>query len=93
LLKNIAMTTQNRLTRWGAARLSRRLSRSIPIVGAIVAGVTFAEAMRRKGVFGGSVDTALNATPFLGAVKNTFEWARGRDLIADRQGRPAATAS
>jgi hypothetical protein len=87
------MTMRHRLTRWGGAKLSRRLSRSIPIVGAVVAGVTFAEAMRRKGVFGGAIDTALNATPFLGAVKNTFEWARGRDIIADRPGRPAITTS
>ena len=41
--------------------------------------------MRRKGVFGGALDTGLNAVPILGAMKNAAEVVRGRDFIADRQ--------
>jgi len=40
--------------------------------------------MRRKGAFGGVIDTALDATPGLGAVKNVFEAIRGRDFIRDK---------
>ena len=40
--------------------------------------------MKRKGFFGGILDTGLNAVPFVGAAKNTVELVRGRDFIPDR---------
>jgi hypothetical protein len=55
----------------------------VPYFGAIVASVTVAEAIRRKGMTGGLMETALNATPFVGAAKNLVELFRG-DLIPDR---------
>lgn len=82
-------TASNRLVRWGGARLSRRLSKSIPFVGALVALATLAGTARRKGMIGGAFDTALNAVPFIGAAKNAVEIARGRDFFPDR--RPART--
>jgi hypothetical protein len=42
-------------------------------------------AIRQKGFLGGSVDTALNAIPFVGGMKNAAEMIRGRDFIRDRQ--------
>jgi len=42
-------------------------------------------------VIGGVFDTALNATPGIGAAKNVIEFARGKDFIPDRQ-RPVRTA-
>jgi hypothetical protein len=78
------MALTNRLVRWGGARMSRRLSRELPFVGAIVALATVGATMRRKGFFGGIVDTGLNAIPFVGAAKNAAEIVRGRDFIADR---------
>jgi hypothetical protein len=78
------MALTNRLVRWGGARISRRLSRELPFVGAIVALATVGATMRRKGFFGGIVDTGLNAIPFVGAAKNAAETVRGRDFIADR---------
>lgn len=73
-----------RLTRYGGARLSRRLRRSIPIVGTVFAVATVAATIRRKGVISGSLDTGLNAVPVVGLVKNAFEIWRGRDLFPDR---------
>jgi hypothetical protein len=73
-----------KLTRWGGARLSRRLRRSIPIVGAVIAVVTIASSVRRKGVINGTLDTGLDAIPFVGALKNVAEILRGRDLFPDR---------
>lgn len=73
-----------RLTRWAGARTSRRLARSMPWIGAAVALVTVAGTVRRKGWIGGATDTALNATPFVGALKNVAETIRGRDFISDR---------
>ena len=73
------------VARWGGLRLSRRLSRSIPFVGALVALGTLGYAIRRKGWLGGTLDTGLNAVPFVGALKTAVEVARGRDIIADRR--------
>ena len=44
--------------------------------------------MRRKGMLRGTVDTALNAIPFVGAAKMAVETLRGRDLLDDRAVRP-----
>lgn len=79
------MTMTNRLARWGGARLSRRVSRSIPILGAAIAAATIVATMRRKGVISGALDTGLNALPGVGAAKNVIELARGKDFFPDRE--------
>ena len=79
------MTVGPRLTRWASARLSRRVARSIPILGAAIAAATVVVTMRRKGVIGGAFDTGLNAMPGIGAAKNAIEVVRGRDFFPDRQ--------
>lgn len=79
------MATTDRLVRWGGARLSRRLSRSMPWIGTAIALATVAATIRRKGVFRGTFDTGLNAIPFVGAAKNVVELARGRDFFPDRE--------
>ncbi len=84
-------TTSNRLVRWGGARVSRRLAKSVPVLGALVAVATLIGTLRRKGVIGGTFDTALNAIPFVGAAKNAVEIARGRDFFPDR-GQPRQPA-
>jgi hypothetical protein len=56
----------------------------VPWIGAALALFTVASAVRRKGLFGGTLDTTLNAIPFVGAIKNTAEVVRGRDFIGDR---------
>jgi hypothetical protein len=72
---------------YGQRRLIGRVGRSIPWLGAAVALLAVAAAIRRKGVVGGTLDTALNAIPFVGAMKNTAEVVRGRDFIRDRRVR------
>jgi hypothetical protein len=86
LHSKISMTMTQRMARWGGARLSRRLSRSLPWVGGVIALATVAATMRRKGVISGVLDTGLNAVPFVGAAKNVLEVARGRDFFPDRFG-------
>jgi len=66
--------------------MSRRLSRSLPLIGAAIAVVTVASAMRRKGVISGAIDSMLDAVPFVGAAKNVVEVTRGRDFFPDRYG-------
>ena len=87
------MTMTQRVARWGGARLSRRLSRSLPWVGGLIAVATVASTMRRKGVISGFLDTGLNAVPVVGAAKNVLEVARGRDFFPDRYGAGAAGRS
>jgi hypothetical protein len=82
----IDMTVMQHVASWGGARLSRRVSRSLPWIGAAVAIATVASTMRRKGVISGALDTGLNAVPFVGAAKNVLEVVRGRDFFPDRYG-------
>jgi hypothetical protein len=85
-----------RLARWGGARLSRRLARSIPFVGALVAVATLRSTIQRKGFVGGLADTGLNSVPFVGAAKNAVELVRQRDFFPDqpvRQARRPKTAT
>ena len=64
------------MIRYARGRLVRRVSRSIPWVGAVIAIGAIATAIRRKGIFGGTLHTALDATPVVGAVKNAIEAIR-----------------
>jgi hypothetical protein len=79
------MTIRHQAVRYGQRRLARRLSQSLPWVGAVLAVATLGAAIRRKGFLGGTFDTALNAIPFIGGVKTAAEVVRGRDFIRDRR--------
>ena len=46
---------------------------------------TLGGAIRRKGVFGGTLNTALDAIPFVGGSKNIAEVYRGRDFIRGKR--------
>ena len=70
--------------RYGKRRAVRKLIRAVPILGAVVAVATLGQAMRRKGVLGGSLDTCLDAVPYVGGAKNVWEAFRGRDLISEK---------
>jgi hypothetical protein len=78
------MAMGNRLARWGTARLSRRVSRAVPVLGAAIAAAAVIGTMKRKGVLGGAIDTGLNALPGVGLAKNAIEVIRGRDFFPDR---------
>jgi hypothetical protein len=86
------MNAKQTLKRYGTRKLTQRISRSIPWVGAVVAIAALSGAIRRKGLFGGVVHTALDAIPFVGAAKNIIEAGRGRDFISDRPQRTIAKA-
>ena len=79
------MTLTKQVSQYARGRLVRRLSRSMPWIGAVVAIAAIGTAIRRKGLLGGAFDTALDATPGIGAVKNAYEAIRGRDFIKDKR--------
>ena len=79
------MALIGQVSQYGRARLVRRLSRSMPWIGALVAMAAIGAAIRRKGLIGGALDTALDVMPGVGAVKNAVEAIRGRDFIKDKR--------
>lgn len=81
------MVTTRPLRNYAGRKIARRVARSIPWVGAVIALATLGSAMRRKGVFGGAIHSGLDAIPFVGGAKNLAELARGRDFIPDRAPR------
>ena len=78
------MGVTRQVGQYARGRVVRRLSRSVPWIGAIVAIAAVGTAVRRKGLFGGALDTGLDALPGVGAVKNAIEAMRGRDFIKDK---------
>lgn len=79
------MTMRRQAAQYAQRRITRKLLRAIPFLGAIVALATLGAAIRRKGLVGGSVDTALDFIPGVSGMKNAAEIVRGRDFIADRR--------
>jgi hypothetical protein len=78
------MGISRQIAQYGQRRVARRLLRTAPWIGGIVALATLGAAIRRKGAVRGTVDTALDFIPFVGGLKNAAEVARGRDFIRDR---------
>jgi hypothetical protein len=79
------MAIPGQIKRYAARRLTTRLYRSLPWLGSAAALLTLGGAIRRKGVLGGTLDTALNFIPFVGGAKNLAELHRGRDFIKDKR--------
>ncbi len=82
------MSMSGQAAQYVQRRITRKLLRAIPFLGAVVALATLGAAIRRKGFVGGSVDTALDFIPGVSGVKNAAEIVRGRDLIPDRRRPP-----
>ena len=78
------MSVSRHVIQYAQGRAVRRIMRSMPWIGGVVALATLGASMRRKGIAGGALDTALDMTPFVGALKNGLEAVRGRDFVPDR---------
>ena len=86
------MAKTKQLQSYATRKLARKLTRSIPYIGAVIAIATLGSAIRRKGWIRGTVHSGLDAIPFVGGAKNLAEAARGRDFLADKasaRARPA----
>ena len=81
------MAMQTQLKQYASRRITRRLYRSMPLIGSVVAIATLGLTMRRKGAFRGIADTVLDFIPFVGAAKNLAEMRRGRDFFPDKPRR------
>jgi hypothetical protein len=78
---------QTQLKQHASRRITRRLYRSMPLIGSVVAIATLGLAMRRKGALRGIADTVLDFIPFVGGAKNLAEIRRGRDFFPDKPRR------
>jgi hypothetical protein len=78
------MAKTKQLGSYAGMKIARRLSRSLPWIGAAIALVTIGSAIRRKGVLRGVAHSGLDAIPFVGGAKNMAELARGRDFFPDK---------
>jgi len=82
------MAVQDLARRYAQHRMLGRASRSIPWIGVAFVAIAVASAVRRKGLLHGALDSAFNALPVVGAMKNAAEVARGRDFFPDRRRQP-----
>lgn len=78
------MATTTKLKSYAGKKIARRLTRSIPYIGAAIAVLTIGSAIRQKGLVRGVINSGLDAIPFLGGAKNLAEAARGRDFLRDK---------
>lgn len=78
------MQMNDQFRRYATRRATKKMTRAIPWVGAAIALVTLGSAIRRKGFFRGTMHTAMDFTPFVGALKNVAEIGLGRDLFRDK---------
>lgn len=84
------MGITRQVVQYGQRRVARKMLRAMPWLGSVVALFTLGAAVRRKGFYGGTLDTALDFIPYVGGVKNAAEIVRGRDFIRDKDKTSAA---
>ena len=78
------MAVKPYVKQYARRKLTKRLVRSVPWVGTVVAVLTLGKVIREKGLVRGSLNAALDAIPYVGGAKNLAEAARGRDFLPNR---------
>jgi len=72
-----------RILRAGAARLVVKAAKATPLIGTAVAIGLIGHEVKKKGLVRGIINTALDATPFVGVTKNAIEMITG-DWLPDK---------
>ena len=67
----------------GGWQVAKRVAKTIPFGGTVVAVVLVGSDIRSRGVVRGLVNSCIDAIPFVGLAKNAVELVRG-DFIADK---------
>jgi len=86
------MGVVRRLSAWAAMRTARRLSRTFPIIGTVIAVAVVGQTIRRKGWKRGLLNATLDALPIVGTAKAGVELFRG-DLFPDLEPPEGAATS
>lgn len=77
---------KNKLLRAGGWQVAKRLARSLPFGGSLIAIALVGSDISRKGVVRGVLNSGIDAIPFVGLAKNGIELVTG-DLFADKEDR------
>jgi hypothetical protein len=75
-----------RIIRAGSYRIGMKAAKSVPLVGTAVAVGLIGYEIKKKGIARGLVNTALDATPVVGLIKNAIEMFTG-DWLPDKETR------
>lgn len=76
-------TLKRKAAEAGGWYLAKRVGKSIPYVGTVLAIGLVGYDIRRKGVVYGILNSGLDAIPFVGTGKNVIEYFTG-DLLPDK---------
>ena len=74
---------RRKLVHAGGWQVAKRVAKTLPFGGTVVAVVLVGSDIRNKGVVRGLVNSGIDAIPFVGLAKNAVELVRG-DFIADK---------
>jgi hypothetical protein len=75
---------KRKLIHAGGWQIAKRVAKTIPFGGTVVAVALVGSDIKNKGVVGGIVNSGIDAIPFVGLAKNAVELFRG-DFIADKK--------
>lgn len=70
----------------GGWMVAKRVAKSIPYVGTVMAIGLVGSDIKRKGVVKGLLNSGIDAIPFVGTGKNIFEFFSG-DLLPDKDAK------
>ena len=76
-------TLKRKAAEAGGWMAAKRIAKSVPYVGTVIAVGMVGYNIRHKGVVKGVLNSALDAIPFVGAGKNVVEFFTG-DLLPDK---------
>jgi len=65
-------------------QLFKRGAKMLPFGGTVVAVILVGSDIKQKGVVNGVVNSAIDAIPLVGLVKNGIEIVRGKDFLPDK---------
>jgi hypothetical protein len=77
-------TIKRKLLHAGGWQVAKRVAKTIPFGGTVVAVVLVGSDIKRKGVVWGLVNSGIDAIPFVGLAKNAVELVRG-DFLPDKK--------
>lgn len=77
-------TLKRKLLHAGGWQVVKRVAKTIPLGGTVVAVVLVRSDIKKKGVVKGIINSGIDAIPFVGLAKNVVELVRG-DFIPDKK--------
>jgi hypothetical protein len=83
-MKNDKPSLKRKLVNAGGWQVAKRVAKSLPYVGSVMAIGLVGYNVKKKGMMRGVIDSGIDAIPFVGTVKNVTELFTG-DLIPARE--------